>query len=516
MKSILFFVLFPFLCLAQKVEWEHTIGGTHSEYLLDVLATSDYGFLLAGASLSNQSGDLEKDKKGNIDAFLWKMKEDGSKEWQYRLGGDGNDYLNSINHTSDGGFFLGITSTSNKSGDKIDESRGMEDLWIVKLNAVKQIEWQKSIGGSGSDEVVKVISLRKGGYIVLANSNSNVSGEKKEECFGGKDLWIIFLDKKGNIVWQKTYGGEYNDLGIDIIETKDEGILVGAISNSDISGNKKVKQYGEYDYWLIKIDQQGKEQWQQSYGGFGDDKLKQIQESEKGVYTLFGYSNSDIEKRDRKDSNQDSHFWIVTIGDKGNKIKDYRYNYSTQNILSNGILTSEGELFLGGSCDIGESYGINQYQYLGVMVDAENNVDWEKAVSSEGTNVLTKIVQTRDGGFVFAGTSDGKKTNFKKSKKGNTDFWVVKLNRNKNKENKKDRVSIEVFPNPTYQFTNVVINFDYSSGSLQLFDLSGRLLQSRDISYQTEPVDLSNLSQGVYIIWIKTDKGEASVKVIKK
>ncbi|MDR0230150.1 MAG: T9SS type A sorting domain-containing protein [Flavobacteriaceae bacterium] len=516
MKLVLIFVMFPFICLAQKVEWERTIGGNHSEFLLAALSTADYGFLLAGASLSNKTGDFEKEKKGNIDACLWKIKEDGSKEWQYSLGGDRNDYLQSVCHTNDGGLFLGITSSSNKAFDKTEESRGMEDLWLVKLNAFKQIEWQKTIGGSGNDEVVKVLALRKGGYIVLANSNSNISREKNEKCFGGNDLWVVCLNKEGNIVWQKTYGGEYNDLGIDIIETIDGGILIGAVSNSLISGNKNVKHYGEYDYWLIKIDQQGNELWQKSYGGLGDDKLKQVQEGEKGTYTLFGYSNSDVEKRDRKNPVQDTYFWIITIDENGKKIKEFQYNFSSQNLLSNGMITSEGGLFLGGSSDMGQSFGIDQYQYLGVMVDSENNIKWEKEISSDGTNVLTNIIQTRDGGFVFAGTSDGKKDNFKTVKKGSTDFWIVKLYRNDSKKDKEDKIGIEVFPNPTDQFTNVVINFEYNKGSLQLFDLNGRLLQNRNISYQIEPIDLSNLSQGVYIIWVKTDQGEGSVKVVKK
>ncbi|WP_410879301.1 hypothetical protein [Myroides sp. DW712] len=219
-QVLLFVLLTTTLGFSQKVVWEQTLGSTHAEYLFDVLPTADYGFLLAGSSLSDKGGDLQAARRGNIDAWLWKMKEDGTQEWQYRLGGDGNDYLHSICHTRDGGFLLGITSTSGKSGDKTQENKGKEDLWLVKLNAAKTIEWQKTYGGIGTEEIVKLIALKGGDYVVLANSNSIVSGDKAVPYYGGMDLWILRLNNQGTLLWQKSYGGAYNDLGVDCMMKK--------------------------------------------------------------------------------------------------------------------------------------------------------------------------------------------------------------------------------------------------------------------------------------------------------
>lgn len=513
-KKIILAMLFSLCCHAQKVKWEQTLGGSHSEYLFDMIPTADYGFLLAGSSLSGKEGDLKSAKRGNIDAWLWKMKEDGSQEWQYRLGGDGNDYLHSVCHTYDGGFLLGITSTSGKSGDKTQANKGKEDLWIVKLNAAKQIEWQTAIGGTGSDEVVKVLALKGGEYTVLANSNSPVSGDKTDKNYGGKDIWILKLNRSGAVVWQKTYGGEYNDRGVDLIETQDRGLLIGAVSNSDMNGNKAVKTYGESDYWLIKLDQTGKEQWQRVYGGSAEEQLKQIQQTEEGGYLLFGTSNSDLSGSKDKNLESLSDFWLIQTDEEGMQIDEFVYSYGERNLLSNGLITPKGELFVGGST-LTKTLQKESFSYIGVLLTKEKEVDWEYSVSSKGTDILTKVVQTRDGGYVFAGTSDGTKSKAKQAHKGGNDFWIVKLKNDLDRD-KEERASIEVFPNPTSGYTNVVMGFDYQKGHLQMFDMSGRLMLSKDIEYQTEPVDLSVLPKGVYIIWVKTDTRDGSVKVMKK
>lgn len=497
----------------QKIQWEKSLGGNQSEYLTDVLATADYGFILAGSSFSGEQGDLKSAKRGNIDAWLWKMKENGDEEWQYRIGGDGNDFLKSISRTKDGGFLLGITSTSSISGDKTEAQIGNEDIWLVKLTANRQIQWQKTLGGLGSDEVVKVLALKDGGYGILSTTNSMFSGNKQVPYYGGKDVWVIRLDQLGNIVWQKSFGGEYNDIAVDLVETQNGGLLIGALSNSPISGNKKAKWYGNNDYWLIELDNKGNELWQNSYGGNQDDQLKQLQVMEDGSYYLFGMSNSESSGNKSKSLLNYTDYWVVKVNTKGKILEEQNYGSGAINLLSNGYVTSTGDLFLGGSVMKNES---RLYEYTGVLLDNTGDVVWEKNVSSKGIDFMTRAIQTRDGGYLFAGTSNGVKSQEKKVNNGKNDFWLVKMEKGTKKKEEHKRDIIEVYPNPTKGETNIVITFDYNKGSLQVFDLSGRLLLSKDITYQTEVIDFSKFAQGVYIISVKTDKGEASEKVIRK
>ncbi|MGK4567340.1 T9SS type A sorting domain-containing protein [Flavobacterium sp. 3HN19-14] len=96
---------------------------------------------------------------------------------------------------------------------------------------------------------------------------------------------------------------------------------------------------------------------------------------------------------------------------------------------------------------------------------------------------------------------------------GNNDFWVVKL-KDKDKKIKEER-TIEAFPNPAQQYTNVIVGFDYTKGNVSVYDISGRQLQDFKATDRTIPVDLNKYPEGIYIIKVATDKGDASMKIIK-
>ena len=150
-KKLLYLSLITtsFFGFSQDVLWQKTLGGKHAEFLYDAQPTADYGFILAGSSLSVKSGNKEMDNLGDLDYWVWKMNEKGDLEWQKSFGGSGTDQLTSLKLTHDGGFLLGGSSTSSKNlkdeaSTKKEDCFGLEDFWIVKLNAVGAQEWQKT------------------------------------------------------------------------------------------------------------------------------------------------------------------------------------------------------------------------------------------------------------------------------------------------------------------------------------------------------------------------------------
>jgi len=158
---------------AQKILWEKSLGGKHAEYLYDAIATPDYGFILAGSSLSDKNGNKDESNKGDLDYWLWKMDEKGNLEWQKSFGGNKVDLLQSVALTYDGGFILGGTSSSDKGTIKTDACKGQEDFWIIKLNAKGQEMWQKTIGGSGMEKLLSIAPTKDGGYILGGTSSSD-------------------------------------------------------------------------------------------------------------------------------------------------------------------------------------------------------------------------------------------------------------------------------------------------------------------------------------------------------
>jgi hypothetical protein len=117
----------------------------------------------------------------------------GAIQWQNTIGGNGDDELSSLQQTADGGYFLGGSSDSNISGDKTENRLGMDDYWVVKLDATGGVQWQNTIGGSSYDGLISLQQTVDGGYILGGYSDSNISGDKTEDSNGGSDYWVIKL-----------------------------------------------------------------------------------------------------------------------------------------------------------------------------------------------------------------------------------------------------------------------------------------------------------------------------------
>ena len=160
--------------------------------------------------------------------------------------------------------------------------------------------------------------------------------------------------------------------------------------------------------------------------------------------------------------------------------------------------------------------------YVAIKISEKGEELWRKDVGSDGQDILKKVIETRDGGYLMAGTSktiltaEGgvKATGNKSSGKGSQDFWVVKLkDKIKPKEKKK---TVEAIPNPATDYTNVIVGYDFKKGTATVVDIAGHILQQFEITERTVPVDLQGYPEGVYIVNIKTDVQSSGVKVIKQ
>ncbi len=514
--------------LAQDILWEKSYGGKHAEYLMDAQPTADFGFILAGSSLSVKSGNKTENNRGDLDYWIWKIDENGDPEWQKTLGGDSADFLQSIALTNDGGFILAGVSSSNTGFDKKDDTHGLDDFWVVKLNAKGAEEWQVTLGGEGQEKLHNIQPTRDGGYILGGTSSSHKSGNKTEDSFGGLDYWIVKLDSKGKLIWQKTFGGKYADELRSLTPTADGGYLVGGYSNSPASGNKRQDNVGEGDYWIIKLDAIGTEEWQKVLGGTGDDQLYVVHQTYDYGYVLAGNSNSSSGESKSVGNQDGTDFWVVKLDTSGEVVWQQTYNFGKTDILTSLIENEDHTLLIGGFAK-GEfttsklkGKTLKQVQakakkgtddYIVLKINEKGDAIWDTSVGSQGEDILKKALETRDGGYLLTGTSNAKPSGDKKTQQGSNDFWVVKL---KDKDKPKDvKLAIEAYPNPTTQFTNVIVGYDFKEGTATVVDMAGRQLQRFEITSRTVPIDLSGLPEGIYIVNIKTDVQSDGVKIMK-
>ncbi len=238
---------------AGSIQWNNTIGGSDDDYLYSIRQTTDGGYILGGYSESNISGDKTENSIGGRDYWIVKTDATGNIQWQNTIGGNSGDQLYAIQQTTDGGYILGGLSASPISGDKTENSNGSIDYWIVKTDATGNIQWQNTIGGSSLDYLHSIQQTADGGYILGGYSYSNISGDKTENNNGDYDYWVVKTDASGNIQWQNTIGGGDRDHLRSIQQTADGGYILGGYSNSNISGDKTENCNGSYDYWIVKL-----------------------------------------------------------------------------------------------------------------------------------------------------------------------------------------------------------------------------------------------------------------------
>jgi len=228
-----------------SLEWQKSLGGSMWERANSIQQTIDGGYIVAGGSPSID-GDITGNH-GAHDYWIVKLTSNGVIEWQKSLGGSSEDSANSIQEIIGGGYIVSGFSYSN-DGD-VTGNNGDYDFWIIKLNTTGGIVWQESFGGSNVDGGGQIQQTLDGGFIIEGNTYSNdgdVNGNQ-----GEGDFWIIKISETGDLNWQKTLGGSGYEIPYSIQQTIDGGFIVAGISESndgDVSGN-----HGEGDFWIVKL-----------------------------------------------------------------------------------------------------------------------------------------------------------------------------------------------------------------------------------------------------------------------
>ncbi|MBX0332433.1 T9SS type A sorting domain-containing protein [Pontibacter sp. HSC-14F20] len=374
-------------------------------------------------------------------------------EWDKTIGGFDDDALTSLQQTADGGYILGGYSKSDISGDKSESSKGFYDYWIVKLDANGNKEWDKTYGGSSSDILITIKQTQDGGYILGGRSYSDISGDKNGPLRGSEDYWIIKLDATGNKEWDRTFGGDGQDIFTSIQQTGDGGYILGGFSDSGISGDKSEAQKGSgdelvWDYWVVKVDASGNKEWDRTIGGNDSDRLQAIQQTLDGGYILGGYSNSGISDDKSEASRGGYDFWIVKINANGGIVWDKTYggdNHEVFGSLQQIALeqTLDGGYILGGSSASGisgDKTEVNRgqgddafnYDFWVVKIDANGAKEWDKTFGGDSNDNLVSLQQTIDNGYILGGSSESGISGEKSEPSGeeSNDYWVVKIDAN--------------------------------------------------------------------------------------
>jgi len=269
-----------------NVLWKKCIGGSRDDKAISIQQITDSGYIIAGDTYSND-GDVTGNH-GDIDAWVCKLDESGSIVWLKCFGGTESEKANSIQQTTDGGYVVAGVASSD-DGD-VSGVTGHTDYWIVKIDNIGNIEWQKCLGSTWDDRAKSIYQTFDGGFIVVGDVMSD--GDNITGYHDKLDAWIVKLDESGNLQWEKCLGGSGLDFANSVQQTTDGGFIIAGETNSndgDLSGINK----GMSDYWIIKLDTSGNIIWQKSLGGSGNDIARSIVQTTDGGYIVAGGSGSD-------------------------------------------------------------------------------------------------------------------------------------------------------------------------------------------------------------------------------
>lgn len=290
-----------------NIQWQKTLGGSLDDWGYSIEQTTDGGYIIAGNTTSND-GDVNgnHDITGNYyDFWIVKLTATGNLQWQKCFGGSWHEYANSVQQTSDGGYVI-TGSTESNDGD-VSNNYGNEDCWLIKLDSLGSLQWEKNLGGSSNDFAYEVHQTFENGFILAGNTSSNdydVSGNN-----GYFDYWVVKLNAVGSVEWQKCLGGTFGDFVYSIEQTGDTGFVMAGwtfSNDGDVNGSN-----GNWDYWVVKLDGYGIMQWQKCLGGPGDDLAQSIKPTNDGGYIVAGQTRST--NGNVTGNHGDADFWVVKL-----------------------------------------------------------------------------------------------------------------------------------------------------------------------------------------------------------
>lgn len=458
-KLYLFFFVVSTIIYAQpSLKWEKYIKDDKTRIVFDATSTLDYGFVVGGAITSI------KNEKSSFDFFIMKIDEEGKIQNEILLGKNYDEILYKIIQVKDGGFIL-LGSQELEKFSNIDNSYFLESsLWIVKINSNFNIEWEKNISNNGNNIPTSIYETNNGDYIV---SGYSINDDKSN--------YIYSIDKKGNVNWNKIIDNGQ----VEFVRNLHNNILVNSYSNNNI--------------FFTILNQDGEE----------------INSSKFEENSILKLSSLDINKNSidlylTTKNNQETSLKKMSFDFNLNTINDFSLDRKNNHIITSSLVDESGILLYGNQYSMikNSEYFQRKASYVLELIDKNFKQTWIKQFSKENDNNLVKAFKTRDKSILLIGNSD---------KENN--LYFLKLSEEKSNNNIQN---IEVFPIPTSDYLNIIINKKFQLAKISIYDMAGRNMMNIEKKERHSILNISNFPAGVYILNIEYENETFSTKIIKK
>jgi hypothetical protein len=285
-------------------------------------------------------------------------------------GGINTETAYKVDICKDGGYVTGGYTRS--------QGQGFASVHIIKTDKYGEMQWESILGGNNVDIAYGIAALSDGGYVAVGSTNSFGAGQE--------DVYVVKVDDKGKKMWEKTFGGTGSDVGWDIRETSDGGLIVTGSSNS----------WGAsfFDAFLLKLDASGNQQWRRLYGGGSFEAGFCVREAADGGFIMFGQTHSIGEGQ--------GDFYLVKTTKNGTLEWEKTYGGELPEEGRYLALTSDGGYIMVGKT---ESKGSGDEDIYVVKVDEDGEMEWEKTYGGDKKDTGKSIEPTKDGGYIITSSS---------------------------------------------------------------------------------------------------------------
>jgi gliding motility-associated-like protein len=253
-----------------------TINGTSASYPKDFEIDPNDNFIVLSDNMGNNWSGSVNVAANTIDStqiLLYKVDQQSNIIWYKLYGGSNADYAVSINKSLDGNFF--VLAETQSSDEDVKLHYGGKDIWLLKIDGNNgNILWQKTFG-TDKDEVPRHLEVLNDGGLVISGSADQSS--LFPSSYTGKNSFLMKLDDNGNIIWTKVFGGNGDDEIKTFRAISDGFVSVGTStsSNGDYPDN-----IGQHDIYIFKHDVNGNIVWRKHYGSVNDDYAGDISYTE--------------------------------------------------------------------------------------------------------------------------------------------------------------------------------------------------------------------------------------------
>lgn len=347
------------------------------------------------------------------------------------------------------------------------------DFCLTQFNIGGDTIWKKVYGKDTLQEIPQFfIRTTDNGYAII--------GQSIVEANNG-DVYLIKTDSSGNFEWEQYYGGGAYDSGSSLLQTEDNGFMMLGWTRSFGAGQR--------DFYLIKTDSIGNQQWQRTYGGGNNDSGQHIIKLSDNNYLLCGASalTSGVGR-------------LIKIDNLGNIIwnKTYHYDQQPSSEIFWAIELEDGSII---STGITDKQGESNAGWL-LKADSAGNMLWQRKYNKNySIDLFYDVIKTSDNGFLLSGFAFNLDYN-------NQDAWLLKVD-SIGCAYEDCTVGIEeeiplfviVYPNPAK--TEITVS-GYSPSYLKLVNTVGQTVSES----KSNKVSVADLSDGLYVLQMFDAKGQ--------